>query len=139
MMERSASVWQIANAFTKDMKELEEEKLTHLSETLTLILLYLFPKNVDMKQAKTEFVQPPNPPFTNRSSLGSTDFNGLPINLYDRTKRLAELGTMGDPMVATAEKGGILFDWIKGYLMEMIIVFYFFIRKIKSKTKDLMA
>jgi len=115
-----ASVWQIANAFAKDMDELKEKKFTHAGEVMTSVMLHLYPESVDMNRAKAEFVRSPRPPFLNKSSLGPAEFKGIPISFYDRTKNLTESGTMGDPTAATAEKGEIIFNRIKSYLVEMV-------------------
>ena len=113
-------IWKIANSMAKDMPTLKENVFKHAGELMTSVMLFLHPDMVSMKKAKAEYVKSKKQPFTAKSSLGSAEFKGIEINLYEKAKSLTESGIMGDPLSATAEKGEIIVNAITSYLIEMV-------------------
>ena len=112
-------IWRIANSLAKDVPGLKEKDFKHAGELMTSLMLFLHPDTVTMKRAKAEFVRSNKPPFEAKSSLGPATFKGIEISHYDKAKSLTASGIMGDPLAATAQNGGILFDHIKSYLIDM--------------------
>jgi creatinine amidohydrolase len=116
-------IWKISNSLAKDIPDLKENIFRHAGELMTSVMLYLHPDMVDMERAKVEYVKSNKASFKTKSSLGPAEFKGIEINLYDKTKNLTETGIMGDPLSATVEKGEIIFNKIKSYLIEMVKMF----------------
>jgi creatinine amidohydrolase len=116
-------IWKIANSLANDIPELKEKAFRHAGELMTSLMLYLHPEMVTMKRAKVEFVRSNKPPFEAKSTLGPAEFNGIEISLYDKAKNLTASGIMGDPLAATAQKGGVIFNHLKSYLIDMVTHF----------------
>jgi creatinine amidohydrolase len=113
-------IWKIANSLVKDIPKLKENIFKHAGELMTSVMLYLHPDMVNMKKAKVEYVKSQKQSFTAKSTLGSAEFKGVEISLYEKAKSLTESGIMGDPLSATAEKGEIIVNAITSYLVEMV-------------------
>jgi len=113
-------VWKIANSLAQDIPELKEHTFKHAGEIMTSIMLYLHPEMVTMQRAKIEYVKSSKEHFTAKSTLGPAEFQGIEIRLYDRAKHLTKSGIMGDPSAAAAQKGEVVFNRLKSYLIEMI-------------------
>jgi len=113
-------IWKIANSLAKDIPKLKENTFKHAGELMTSVMLYLHPDKVDMKRAKAEYVKSKKPHFTAKSTLGPAEFKGVEIRLYEKAKSLTESGIMGNPLPASAEKGEMIFNKIKSYLVEMV-------------------
>jgi creatinine amidohydrolase len=116
-------IWKIANSLAKEIPGLKENVFKHAGELMTSVMLYLHPDTVTMDRARVEYVKSGQGPFKVKSSLGSAEFKGMEINLYEGAKKLTESGIMGDPLSATAEKGEALFKALKSYLIEMVTYF----------------
>ena len=113
-------IWKIANSLAKDIPELTENIFKHAGELMTSVMLYLHPDTVNMKKAKVEYIKSKKQSFTAKSTLGSAEFKGVEISLYEKAKTLTESGIMGDPFSATVEKGKIIVNAITSYLVEMV-------------------
>ena len=113
-------IWKIANSLAKDIPMLKENVFKHAGELMTSVMLYLHPDTVNMKKAKAEYIKSNKHPFNTKSTLGSAEFKGVEITLYDKAKSLTESGIMGDPLSATAKKGEAIFNAITLYLIEMV-------------------
>lgn len=116
-------IWKIANSLAKDIPELKESTFKHAGEIMTSIMLYLHPEMVSMDRARVEYVTSSKEHFRVKSTLGPAEFKEVEIRLYDRAKNLTESGTMGDPLAATPQKGEVIFNRLKAYLIEMITHF----------------
>jgi len=112
-------IWKIANLMAKDIPDLKENAFKHAGEIMTSVMLYLHPAMVTMERARVEYVKSGQGPFKAKSSLGLADFKGMEIKVYEKAKALTESGIMGDPMAATAQKGELIFNALKSYLIEM--------------------
>jgi creatinine amidohydrolase len=115
--------WKIANSLAKDIPDLKENAFKHAGEIMTSVMLYLHPDMVTMERARVEYVKSGQGPFKAKSSLGLADFKGMEIKVYEGTKTLTESGIMGDPLSATAQKGELIFNALKSYLIEMVTHF----------------
>jgi creatinine amidohydrolase len=115
-----AEIWKLANLMGGDIPDLKETSFKHAGEIMTSIMLHLHPDMVSMDRAKVEFVKAGQTPFKAKSSLGLADFKGMEIKVYQSTKTLTESGIMGDPLSATPQKGEIIFNRLKSYLIEMV-------------------
>jgi creatinine amidohydrolase len=127
-MNRSAriamvEIWKIANSLAKDIPDLKEKTFKHAGEIMTSVLLYLHPDMVKMERARVEYVRSIQGPFEAKSSLGPAEFKGMEIKVYEEAKTLTESGIMGDPLAATAQKGGVIFNHLKSYLIDMVTHF----------------
>ena len=113
-------IWKIANSLAKGIPDLKENAFKHAGEIMTSVMLYLHPDMVTMDRARVEYVKSAQGPFKAKSSLGPAEFKGIEIRLYDKAKNLTESGIMGDPLSATAEKGGAIFNHLKSYLIDLV-------------------
>src|SRR5258706_16308362 len=73
-------------------------------EFKTSVYLYLDPERVQMNKARAEIGQPPSDFIWN----DLTDPG--PIHMMDYWTRFSKSGVNGDPTLATAEKGRIIFE-----------------------------
>jgi len=88
-MEDRQTLWQ------KDIPELTENIFKHAGELMTSVMLYLHPDTVNMKKAKVEYIKSKKQSFTAKSTLGSAEFKGVEISLYEKAKTLTESGIIG--------------------------------------------
>jgi len=116
-------IWKLANLMAADIPDLKENAFKHAGEIMTSVMLYLHPDMVTMERAKVEYVKSGQGPFKAKASLGLADFKGMEITVYEGAKTLTESGIMGDPLSATAQKGGLIFNRLKSYLIEMVTNF----------------
>jgi creatinine amidohydrolase len=116
-------IWKIANTLANDIPDLKENVFKHAGEIMTSLMLYLHPDMVTMDRAMVEYVKSVRAPFKAKSSLGLAEFKGMEIKVYEETKTLTESGIMGDPLSATAQKGELIFNALKSYLIEMVTHF----------------
>lgn len=113
-------IWKIANAFGKKCDLLKEKVFKHGGEIMTSMMMAIAPDLVDMKRARIEYLKSRRPAFVIKSTMGSAEFEGIEINLYEKAKGCTETGIMGDPMGASPETGRWLFNEIESYLERMI-------------------
>jgi creatinine amidohydrolase len=116
-------IWKIANSLANEIPDLKEKAFKHAGEIMTSLILYLHPDMVTMDRAKVEYLQSGQGPFKATSTLGPAEFKGAEIRLYDRAKNLTDSGIMGDPLAATAQKGEVIFNHLKSYLIDMVTQF----------------
>jgi len=113
-------VWAVANALAKRCESLQEKVFKHGGEVMTSIMMAIDPDLVDMKRAKTEYLKSTKHPFEIKSTLGPAEFQGIPVNFYEKARRCTATGTMGDPMAANPETGKWLLSEIESFLERMI-------------------
>lgn len=95
----------------RELEELREAKKTggmsHGGELETSILLHFRPDLVDMGKAVEDINQPESQFYFRDVTRGSRG-----VALADLTRHVSKTGVVGDPTVATAEKGRVFFDII---------------------------
>lgn len=99
------SWWRFVSSLLRTIRESEfPGGISHSCEAETSALLYLRPDLVQMEKAKkhipadqTEFIQ--------HDLVGEA-----PVSLLEPMSRLSETGVVGDPTVATAEKGKVIVE-----------------------------
>lgn len=97
------------------IKGLRESKpLSHACELETSVLWYLAPEKVHIERAVPE-LSAPITRFHWRDMIDSA-----PISFTDRWSRITKTGTLGDPTVASSEKGKRVFDEMCERLAELI-------------------
>ncbi len=101
-----ASYWQLAAETIKQVRESELGGLGHACEMETSLMLHLYPDRVKMDLAKRDG---PNHADVYRKS----DMQyGRPIYFVNEFRDISESGVVGNPELATAEKGKRFFDGI---------------------------
>ncbi|RLB05224.1 MAG: hypothetical protein DRG50_07650 [Deltaproteobacteria bacterium] len=113
-------IWAVANKLAKRCKFLQEKDFKHGGEIMTSIMMAIDPELVDMKRARAEYLKSPKPSFVIKSTLGSAEFEGVPVNLYEKARRCTATGIMGDPMAANPQAGQWLLDEIESFIERMI-------------------
>ena len=103
-----------ASFLLKAFKEVREsEIMAHADEFETSLYLHLAPERVKMDQAKEG-----NDRMGKFASSDST--SNFPLRFNDFWGRWTDLGVHGDPTVATAEKGKIIFEAAVNGLVEAV-------------------
>jgi len=88
----------------RKVRESERGGMAHACELETSVYLYLDGERVEMDQAHKEIGMP-------RSEFIWMDLvEGSPVLLMDHWSRFSKSGVSGDPTLATAEKGKIIFE-----------------------------
>ena len=105
-----------------ELEKLREAKQTggmsHGCELETSLMLYLRPELVDMDKAVHDISQPDSRFYWRDILRGSRG-----VALADLTRHASRTGLMGDPTVATAEKGRQFFDLIVSATVEFLVEF----------------
>jgi creatinine amidohydrolase len=100
----------------------ESEKpggMAHACELETSLYLYLDPARVQMDKAEKEIGMPPS------RFIWMDLMSASPVLLMDQWSRFSKSGVVGDPTLATPEKGKIVFEAVVAALVE-------FVREFKS-------
>jgi creatinine amidohydrolase len=105
-----------------ELEKLREAKQTggmsHGCELETSLMLYLRPELVDMDKAVHDISQPDSRFYWRDILRGSRG-----VALADLTRHASRTGLVGDPTVATAEKGRQFFDLIVSATVEFLVEF----------------
>lgn len=105
-----------------DLERLREAKQTggmsHGCELETSLMLYLRPELVDMAKAVCDIAQPDSKFYWRDLLRGSRG-----VAMADLTRHASRTGLVGDPTVATAEKGRRFFDVIVGACVDFLVEF----------------
>jgi creatinine amidohydrolase len=105
-----------------ELEKLREAKQTggmsHGCELETSLMLYLGPELVDMDKAVHDISQPDSRFYWRDILRGSRG-----VALADLTRHASRTGLVGDPTVATAEKGRQFFDLIVSATVEFLVEF----------------
>lgn len=94
-----ASYWTLAAQSIKQTRESELGGLGHACEMETSIMLHLFPNRVKLRLAKTDG------PRHKDSYRKSDMLYGRPIYFVNEFNEISKTGTVGQPELASAEKG----------------------------------
>src|ERR1700734_1993515 len=95
----------------------ESEKpggMAHACELETSLYLYLDPTRVQMDKAEKEIGMPPS------RFIWMDLMNPSPVLLMDRWSRFSKSGVVGDPTLATREKGEKIFNAVVAALVELV-------------------
>lgn len=88
---------------------------------MTSIIMSIDPTLVNMQKAVTEYLKSTKPGFKRKSTMGTVDFEGIEINLFEKAKRCTDSGIMGDPLNAKPESGKWLLERIEGYVQRVVL------------------
>lgn len=106
---------QLAAPFIDEIRESEIGGMSHAGEMETSLVLHLCPELVDEDRIEVNYRDPPY-------SLGKQDaFEGGPLSAYRPFPEYTETGPIGDPSLATGEKGAELYDRLADELAELLV------------------
>jgi len=108
--------FQLADPFIDDIRESESGGMGHAGEFETSLLLHLRPDLVDKTELEGTYLNDPYD-FTLNDM-----FEGGPLSVYPPFETYSESGTIGDPKLATAEKGEELLDALQEELAALLRV-----------------
>lgn len=98
-------IWpSLARAAIKKQRESGLGGMSHAGELETSVYLHLAPSRVQMEKAVREVGMPES------EFIWMDLMDGSPVHLMDEWTRFSKSGTYGDPTIATAEKGRLIFD-----------------------------
>lgn len=92
--------------------------MSHACELETSLMLYLRPELVDMARAVRDISQPASMFYWRDILRGSRG-----VALADLTRHASRTGTVGDPTVASAEKGKQFFEILVATCLEFLVEF----------------
>jgi creatinine amidohydrolase len=114
-------IWRTFEKIAKESKLTEKSTLTHAGEIGTSIALALYPEYVEMKHAeKTETTTPLSKNIKPVNTVGFSDYKGKNIWTYVQANEVTENGSIGNPVIASKEKGEILLEKMIAFLEEVI-------------------
>lgn len=100
----SVTYFTLAQAFIDDIRDSGPGGMSHGGEFETSLMLHLHPDRVDMDQADADYL---DEPYTH----GLDDMMaGGPLSVYRSFDEYSDSGAIGDPGLATAEKGAEIFE-----------------------------
>jgi creatinine amidohydrolase len=109
--------WDLIASDARSLRESRLGGMGHACELETSLALYLFPKLVEMSRAVVEPVKP-------QTSLSPRDmFDPGVVSLTTDSSRSSQSGIMGDPTLASAAKGQMLFDAAVARLSSFLVEF----------------
>ena len=88
--------------------------MAHACELETSLYLYLDPARVQMDKAQKEIGMPPS------RFIWMDLMSASPVLLMDRWSRFSKSGVVGDPTLATREKGETIFEAVVAALVEFV-------------------
>jgi creatinine amidohydrolase len=101
-----ASYWTIAAKTIREVRESGFGGINHACEMETSIMLHLCPQRVKMERAKRD-----GPTHTDAYRKADMQY-GRPVYFVNEFHEVSETGVVGDPTLATAEKGKRFLDGI---------------------------
>ncbi len=114
-------IWRTFEKIAKGIKLTEKSDLSHAGEIGTSIALALYPEYVEMQHAqKTETSSPLSSNIKHINTVGFSDFKGNNIWTYLQANEVTETGSIGNPVIASKEKGKILLEKMVVFLEEVI-------------------
>lgn len=91
--------FELAAPFVDEIRDSDTGGMSHAGEFETSLMLYLFPELVDEDQLSGTYLDEPY-------ELGQRDLlEGGPLSVYRPFEEYSESGAIGDPSLATVEKG----------------------------------
>ena len=98
-------IWpSLARDAIKKQRESGLGGMSHAGELETSVYLHLAPSRVQMEKAVREIGMPES------EFIWMDLMDGSPVHLMDEWTRFSKSGTYGDPTIATAEKGRLIFN-----------------------------
>ncbi len=116
------SIWPLASEMGQQMSELKENTFMHAGEIMTSVVMAIRPDLVDMSQAVTEYLKPKTDGY--KALLSSkAKVGGRVIAIYHTSEELTQSGVMGDPSLASAEKGEKIIGNMVEYISQAVSEF----------------
>ncbi len=106
--------FQLADSFVDEIRESEVGGMAHGGEFETSLMRHLHPELVKMEDADAEYLDEPYDRGTQDLLVGGT------LSTYRPFEEYSESGAIGDPSLATAEKGAELFDRLGDELADVL-------------------
>jgi creatinine amidohydrolase len=107
--------FQLAAEFIDEIRDSDIGGMAHGGEFETSLMLYLRPDLVDLDEAEAQYMD--DPYDLRRQDL----FLGGPLSIYRSFAEYSDSGAIGDPGLASSEKGAEIYDRI-GDEMEALLV-----------------
>jgi creatinine amidohydrolase len=124
-------LWRLAGEMARDIPGLREKGFTHAGEIMTSVMLALRPDLVNMDKAKGEQLRSGIDSMKQGTSR-KVSFSGYHVEIFRMSRELTDSGAMGDPTLATREKGeDIIERWVR-YIREFVAEF----KKLPVKNGD---
>ena len=98
----------------REVRESERGGMAHACELETSVYLHLDGKRVQMDKARKEIGLPAS------EFIWLDLLEGSPVNLMDHWARFSKSGVVGDPSLATAEKGRIIFEAVVEAFLRLV-------------------
>jgi creatinine amidohydrolase len=109
-----ASYWSLGAKSIKEVRKSELGGLGHACEMETAMMLYLHPERVEMELAKKD-----GPKHQDIYRKADMQF-ARPVYFVNEFDEVSASGVVGDPTLATAERGRKFFDGIVGQVSEFV-------------------
>ncbi|WP_254533992.1 creatininase family protein [Natrinema gelatinilyticum] len=110
--------FQLAGSFIDEIRESDLGGMAHGGEFETSMMLYLRPDLVDLDRAEARYLD--DPYDLRRKDL----FEGGPLSVYRSFAEYSETGAIGDPGLATAEKGEEIYERLGDELESLLLAMY---------------
>jgi creatinine amidohydrolase len=104
----------LAAPFVDEVRESDPGGMGHAGEFETSLLLYLYPEMVDEAAYETVYREEPY------DHAGREMFDAGPLSVYRPFATYSESGVLGDPTLASAEKGEALFAGVRDELATIL-------------------
>jgi creatinine amidohydrolase len=115
-------VYSIGKEFSQDVLETKDKPWGHASEGPTSLVLALRPELVDMQKARKDLPASRNRNFETVSS-NTARIAGHNFAYYENFNEITETGIIGDPALATAEKGEKIIAGLVDFLVKVVKAF----------------
>lgn len=110
----SVTYFNLAEAFIDSIRDSEPGGMSHGGEFETSLMLHLHPELVDMEAAEADYLDEPY-------SHGIDDMMaGGPLSVYRSFDEYSDTGAIGDPALATAEKGETIYTHLGDELEQIL-------------------
>ncbi len=115
------SLWKLAEDLVRGTGIISEEKFTHAGELMTSLILALHPETVvSEKIFKGKIQQYKDSSFEVKNTVGDVMYGNSLQKVYQDIREVTDTGVLGDPTLASAEKGQKIIELIKVYLKNFI-------------------
>jgi creatinine amidohydrolase len=106
--------FELARTFADEIRESDAGGMAHGGEFETSLMLHLHPDLVS-DDMPAEYLDEPY-------DLGDRDLlDGGPLSVYRPFEEYSESGAIGDPSLASAEKGAVVYDGLRDELAELLV------------------
>lgn len=111
----AAFIWpSLAASAIRSVRESDRGGMAHACELETSVYLHLDPDRVQMDKAHPEMGMPPS------EFIWMDLMEGSPVLLMDEWTRFSKSGISGDPTLARAEKGKVVFEAVVEALVRLV-------------------